>query len=129
MESWPNYDGGATGIRFYSYVNGDPINNVDPLGLIARPSVPSPTAPDTPSNPSPGSSSQCNNAGSPIQQADYYNHAIQRMNQRGISPAQVEHALQYPSTITEQENGNTLTEGENGVSVVTDPYGWIVTVW
>ncbi|MDE2239118.1 MAG: hypothetical protein KGJ73_04220, partial [Rhodospirillales bacterium] len=33
MESWPNYDGGATGKRFYSYVNGDPINNVDPLGL------------------------------------------------------------------------------------------------
>jgi RHS repeat-associated protein len=51
------------------------------------------------------------------------------MNRRGISPAEVMHAVASPSSTTEQENGNTLIIGINGIAVVLGPNGEYVTTW
>lgn len=60
--------------------------------------------------------------------AGYYHHAIQRMNQRGISPDQVEDALANPTSVMDQPNGNRLCMDRSGIAVVVDPEGWVVTV-
>jgi hypothetical protein len=50
------------------------------------------------------------------------------MNQRGISPAQVEDTISNPTSAVDQPNGNKLYTGRNGIGVVVDPEGWVVTV-
>ena len=61
--------------------------------------------------------------------AGYYLHALQRMNQRGVSPAQVDDTLANPTSIVDQPNGNRLFTGRGGIAVVIDPEGWVVTVF
>jgi hypothetical protein len=61
--------------------------------------------------------------------AGYYLHAVQRMNQRGISRAQVEDTVTNPTSVVDQPNGNRLYTGRGGIVVVTDPEGWVVTVF
>jgi hypothetical protein len=60
--------------------------------------------------------------------AGYYHHAVRRMNQRGISHAQVEQVLANPVEIVKQSNGNRLIIGADGLGVVLDPEDWVVTV-
>jgi hypothetical protein len=50
------------------------------------------------------------------------------MNQRGISPAQVEDTIANPMSVVDQPNGNRLYMGRSGIAVVIDPEGWVVTV-
>jgi hypothetical protein len=51
------------------------------------------------------------------------------MNQRGITPAEVQEVLTRPVEVVTQSNGNHLFVGGNGVGVVVDGgTGEIVTV-
>jgi len=50
------------------------------------------------------------------------------MNQRGISPAQVEDAIANPTSVVDQPKGNRLYTGRSGIAVVIDPERWVVTV-
>jgi hypothetical protein len=50
------------------------------------------------------------------------------MNQRGISPAQVEDVIADPTSVVDQPNGNRLYTGRSGIAVVIDPGEWVVTV-
>lgn len=60
----------------------------------------------------------------------YYDHAVERMNQRGITPSQVEEAIRNPAgRPVSGESRNFLVRGRNGINVVVDPEGRIVSVW
>ena len=50
------------------------------------------------------------------------------MNQRGITPTQVEDTIVNPTSVLDQPNGNKLYTGRSGIAVVIDPEGWVVTV-
>ncbi len=59
----------------------------------------------------------------------FYDHAVERMNQRGISRTEIQDALERPVDVVRQTNGNDLFVGRNGVGVVVDgATGEIVTV-
>lgn len=59
----------------------------------------------------------------------YYNHALERMNQRGISPSDVQNVLENPVSVIQQSNGNNFYTGSNGIGVaVASATGEIVTV-
>lgn len=60
---------------------------------------------------------------------DFYDHAIQRMNQRGVLPGDIQAVLENPSDVMEQSNGNVVYFGRCGIGVVVDgTTGQIVTV-
>jgi len=46
--------------------------------------------------------------------------ALEKMNTRGISPADVKSALSGPKNVATGENGNTVVTGKNGVTVIVD---------
>jgi hypothetical protein len=56
-------------------------------------------------------------------------HYVDRSNQRYISGQDTLDALANPISTIEQDNGNTLVKGKNGISVVLDPDGNFVTVF
>jgi Domain of unknown function (DUF4258) len=53
-------------------------------------------------------------------------HALRRMQERGISAEAIREALENPTHIIPQLNGNTLYIGPRA-SVVLSPMGWMVT--
>ena len=59
----------------------------------------------------------------------FCDHAIERMNQRGVSPSELREALENALDVIRQSNRNHVFIGRNGVGVVVDgATGEIVTV-
>jgi hypothetical protein len=48
------FDGDASGRRIYAYVENDPVNNIDPYGLVDIPASPPSSIPGGPYTPAPG---------------------------------------------------------------------------
>ena len=59
----------------------------------------------------------------------FYDHAVYRMNQRGVSPAGLQAVLDNPVDVRRQSNGNIVYIGHGGLGVIVDDAtGQIVTV-
>lgn len=55
-------------------------------------------------------------------------HALQRMQERGITPDAITDTLTNPTRVIQQANGNTLYIGPRA-RVVLNPNGWMVTCY
>ncbi|MEO1459817.1 MAG: DUF4258 domain-containing protein [Pseudomonadota bacterium] len=60
---------------------------------------------------------------------EFSDHALDRMNEDQISGQDVIDAIKNPAYSEDQDHGTTLIEGENGVTVVVNEDGGVVTVW
>jgi hypothetical protein len=142
----------ARALNLYGYVRNSPTNLRDRSGLQDEPPFDpeDPSDPDNPENPygnNPAlepesrSSTPIGRRNNPIQipspinePADicgrrYTGHALDKMSSTGIIPSAVDEAISNGSTMPGRDDRTVHIDLNNGVTVVTDPDGTVVTVY
>jgi RHS repeat-associated protein len=134
------FDGGDTNL--YAYVGNDPVNFIDPHGLIndnpnnwgfegGGGSIPPASAPTGRSgNPlvPPNPNAPARNAPGSINGRPYVGHAFDQMQNRGIPPSVVEDAISTGQQYPGRYGRTQYYDPKNDITVITEPDGTVVTV-